>query len=111
MKMGFYPKLAWEGIRKNKRLYLPYIMTCIGMIMMHYIISYLSGQPSWTASLGSETVGYAMSLGSWVIAVFSVLFLFYTNSFLIRRRKRNSVFIIFWAWANGTSDASFCGSR
>lgn len=88
MKMGFYPKLAWEGIRKNKRLYLPYIMTCIGMIMMHYIISYLSGAAILDSVLGSETVGYAMSLGSWVIAVFSVLFLFYTNSFLIRRRKK-----------------------
>ena len=88
MKMGFYPKLAWEGIRKNKRLYLPYIMTCIGMVMMHYIISYLSGAAILDSVLGSETVGYAMSLGSWVIAVFSVLFLFYTNSFLIRRRKK-----------------------
>ena len=88
MKMGFYPKLAWEGIRKNKRLYLPYILTCIGMVMMHYIISYLSGAPILDTVLGSETVGYAMALGSWVMTLFSVLFLFYTNSFLIRRRKK-----------------------
>ena len=88
MKMGFYPKLAWEGIRKNKRLYLPYILTCIGMVMMHYIISYLSGAPILDTVLGSETVGYALGLGSWVMALFSVLFLFYTNSFLIRRRKK-----------------------
>ena len=41
MKIGFYPRLAWSGIRKNKELYIPYLLTCIGMIMMYYIVSYL----------------------------------------------------------------------
>ena len=41
MKIGFYPKLALDGIRKNKRLYLPFILTCIGMVMMTYIIFFL----------------------------------------------------------------------
>ena len=38
MKMGFYPKIAWDGIKKNRRFYIPYILTCVGMIMMYYII-------------------------------------------------------------------------
>ena len=38
MKKFFYPRLAFDGIRKNKRLYLPYILTQIGMIMMYYIV-------------------------------------------------------------------------
>lgn len=37
MKKGFYPKLAFDGIRKNKKMYLPYILTSIGMVMMYYI--------------------------------------------------------------------------
>ena len=41
MKTGFYPKLAFDGIRKNRRMYVPFICTCIGMVMMFYIISYL----------------------------------------------------------------------
>ena len=41
MKIGFYPRLAWSGIRKNKELYIPYLLTCIGMIMMFYIVCYL----------------------------------------------------------------------
>lgn len=41
MKKGFYPHLAFDGIRKNKRLYLPYILTQIGMIMMFYIVIFL----------------------------------------------------------------------
>ena len=43
MKKGFYAKLAFTGIRKNKRLYTPYILTCIGMVMMFYIVAFLSG--------------------------------------------------------------------
>ncbi len=34
MRHTLYPKLAWTGIRKNSRLYLPYILTCIGMVIM-----------------------------------------------------------------------------
>lgn len=40
MKSGFYRALAWSGITKNKKLYMPYILTCIGMVMMCYIISF-----------------------------------------------------------------------
>ena len=43
MGIGFYPHLAWDSIRKNKRLYLPYILTCTGMVMMFYIIAFLAG--------------------------------------------------------------------
>lgn len=41
MKIGFYPQLAWNGICKNKRMYLPYILTCVGMVMMVYIMLFL----------------------------------------------------------------------
>ena len=42
MKAGFYPKLAWTGMRSNRKLYLPYLITCIGMVLMYYIVDYLS---------------------------------------------------------------------
>lgn len=87
MKCGFYPKLAFDGIRKNKRLYIPYILTCIGMVVMYYIIVFLQGSASLLPK-GVRTVTMILNLGGWVIAVFSALFLFYTNSFLIRRRKK-----------------------
>ena len=88
MKSGFYPKLAWDGIRKNKRLYLPYILTCIGMVMMHYIIIFLVDCPTVKAMAGGETIASMLGLGCWVIGFFALLFLFYSNSFLIRRRKK-----------------------
>lgn len=42
MKTLFYPKLAVNGMKKNKRLYLPYILTLVAMVMMMYITAYLA---------------------------------------------------------------------
>ncbi len=88
MNLGFYPRLAADGIRKNKRMYLPYILTCVGMVMMFYIIMYLAVSPSLDAVKGADILREIFALGSWVITVFSAIFLFYTNSFLMRRRRR-----------------------
>lgn len=88
MKKGFYPKLAADGIRKNKRLYLPFILTCIGMVAMEYIITFLGLSKAILQLPGGETIRVMMRLGSLVIAIFAVIFLFYTNSFLLRRRKK-----------------------
>lgn len=88
MKLGFYPKLAFEAIRKNKRLYLPYIFTCTGMVMMYYIIASLSCNDTLTYLSGANSLRSILEFGGWTIAIFSVIFLFYTNSFLIRRRKK-----------------------
>ncbi len=88
MKAGFYPKLAWDGIRKNKQLYIPYIITCIGMVMMHYIVCFLSSSEAMEYVPGASAICSMLGMGGGVIAVFSLLFLFYSNSFLMRRRKR-----------------------
>ena len=88
MRLGFYPKLAWTGIKKNKRLYYPYILTCIGMVMMYYIITFLSSSPLLKHMGGGGTLSVILMFGSFVIAVFALIFLFYTNSFLMRRRKK-----------------------
>lgn len=85
----FYPRLAWDGLRKNRRLVFPYMLTCICMIAMFYILAFLAS-PEITDLLpiGARTTAEIMTLGSYVIAVFSIIFLYYTNSFLIRRRAR-----------------------
>ena len=88
MKAGFYPKLALDGIRKNKQMYIPYILTCIGMVMMYYIIAFLQYSKSISYLRGADEIRWMFDFGGWVIAIFSCIFLFYTNSFLIRRRKK-----------------------
>lgn len=109
MRTGFYPKLAAGSIRKNKRMFLPYTLTCIGMVMMFYIIIFLAASDTVSSLNGRDTIREILALGSWVIAIFAGIFLFYTNSFLMRRRKkefglynilgmgkRNIGFILLW---------------
>ena len=88
MRAGFYPRLAVTGIRKNGRLYLPYLLTCVGMVMMHYIIGFLSRYEGLLHIKGGDVMQGMLRFGSGVLAVFALIFLFYTNSFLIRRRNK-----------------------
>ena len=88
MKRGFYLKLALDGMKKNKRLYIPYLLTCAGMVMMFYILYSLAYSPVVREMRGGGTMAIVLLLGTIVIAVFALLFLLYTNSFLARRRNR-----------------------
>lgn len=88
MRGGFYIKLAASGIGKNKKLYLPYILTCICMVMMFYIIVFLAGSSGIRKLPGGDSLQTMLGLGVFVIAIFSLIFLYYTNSFLIRRRQK-----------------------
>ena len=88
MTHKLYPRLAWQGITKNKRLYLPFLLTCVGMVTMTYILLSLASSPILRTFLGGDTMPMILGMGSFVMAAFAVLFLFYTNSFLIRRRNR-----------------------
>ncbi len=84
---SLYPKLAAQGISKNRRTYIPYIFTCSGMIMMYYIVAFLSASKPVQEMKGGDIMQLLMKFGCIVMIVFSAIFLFYTNSFLIRRRK------------------------
>lgn len=86
--IALYPRLALTGIRKNRKLYLPYILTCIGMVMMYYIIHSMSFSPTLRQIKGGDMLEGILAVGKLVIAVFAAIFLLYTNSFLIRRRNR-----------------------
>lgn len=88
MKISFYPSLAIDGMRKNKQLYLPYIFTCIGMTLMYYIIKALSVNPNLDHIHGGSQLKSYLEFGAIIIAIFAFIFLFYSNSFLIKRRKK-----------------------
>lgn len=88
MRIHVYPKLAWEGIRKNKRLYVPYIAMGALMVMMFYLLRFLQDSPVIGVMRGAVTLSTVLAMGYAVIAIFSIIFLFYTNSFLIRQRYR-----------------------
>lgn len=86
--VGFYWKLAFTNLKGNRRVYLPYLLSSVGIIMMFYSISALGQGIDQGALYGGTTVASMMGLGVFVIGLFAVLFLFYTNSFIIKRRKK-----------------------
>lgn len=88
MKRCFYQKLAWDSMRKNKRMYIPYILTGSVMVMMYYILMSLLASPDLQDIHGGSFLMDVLPFGCGVIAIFSLLFLFYTNSFLIKQRYR-----------------------
>ena len=84
----FYFKLAVTNIKKNAKTYVPYIITSILTICMFYIICSLSNNPDLTKATGTGTMSEVLFLGTIVCGIFAVIFLFYTNSFLMKRRKK-----------------------
>lgn len=101
--MKLYRHLAWDGIRKNSRLYVPYLLTGVGAVSFFYILAALARLPEGTLP-GSGSVQVILNLGSFVLWVFSLLLLFYTHSFLIRRRNRE--FALYNVLGMGKGDIS-----
>ncbi|RYD05278.1 hypothetical protein N752_10810 [Desulforamulus aquiferis] len=85
----FYLRLAMINIKKNSKTYIPFIITCICTIMMFYIMHAISINEGLEGESGSESLKTLLRLGTIIIGIFSSIFLYYTNSFLLKRRKRN----------------------
>ena len=109
MKRGLYLRLAWQGMRKNGRLYLPFLLTGSVMVMMYYIVSNLCVSPTLSTMAYGTVLATILPFGCVVIAAFSVLLLLYTHAFLIRQRaaefglynvlgmgKKHLARILFW---------------
>lgn len=88
MKRFFYAKIALTNLKKNRQTCFPYLLTCIATIMMFYIMSSLSTNSALNKMRGGETMKIVLIFGSVIVGIFAVLFLFYTNSFLVKRRKK-----------------------
>lgn len=88
MNTMFYPRLAATNLKKNAKIYVPYIITCILTVSMYYIIKSLTLNEGLNHLMGADTVRYTLSLGCKIVAMFAVIFLFYTNSFIIKNRKK-----------------------
>ena len=87
MRSRIYSKLAWTNICRNRKTYLPYMVSAIGMVMMFFLTINLSMDPQVATFEEGNWMQLILRLGSIVISLFSVIFLFYTNSFLMKRRK------------------------
>ena len=88
MVKNLYARLAFGNLKKNRRIYLPYILTCIITVMMFYMIYSLYTNESIAAMHGGQTIQYTLNFGTVIVGIFAVIFLFYTNSFVIKRRQK-----------------------
>lgn len=88
MSNFFFPKLAARNIKKNSKTYIPYMISCIVTVTMFYIVRSLSLNPGFNIMVGGDTLAYMLTFGSVVVGIFALIFLFYTNSFLLKRRKK-----------------------
>ena len=88
MKLSFYPKLALSGMRKNKRMYVPYILSGTGLTMMTYILFFLAASDMLNHMKGGGVLGSLLPIGIVVVCLFSAIFMFYSHSFIIRQRYR-----------------------
>lgn len=84
MSSGLYLRLAWGSLRRNRRVYVPYMVMSAVTICLFYDLRMLTAE----LAKKSATVGGMLSFGTWIIGIFSLIFIFYTNSFITKRRKK-----------------------
>lgn len=86
----FYPKFALDAIRKNKRSYIPFLLTVVIVTAMYTILRNLAFSETLRGAMtfGISTISSILEFGSQIVAIFSVIFLFYTSSFLMKQRKQ-----------------------
>ena len=82
-----YPGMAFTNIKNNWKTYLPYMLSCSLTIALFYIIGSLGANKGISEMWGGDMIASYMTLGQGVTAIFAVIFLFYINSFLVKRRR------------------------
>lgn len=85
---SIYLKLAITNIKKNYRVYVPYILSCIGSFIMYYVMVALVHDDGLSLMAGTNDLMRVLGFGSYIVAIFSVIFIFYANSFLMKRRTK-----------------------
>ncbi len=82
----FHLKLATANIKKNKRLYIPHIFAEAGLIAMFYIMMTLQKDEN-LVKVASQLL-MIIEMGVAVVVILSFIIVLYTNSFLMKQRKR-----------------------
>ena len=83
-----YVKLAAVNIRNNRQLYLPYLLAGVFSAAMFYLVMSIQDNPGLEQMRGGAYVAVTLLLGVIIVGLFAAIFLFYTNSFIMKRRKR-----------------------
>ena len=93
MNKRIYSRLASTNLKKNPKIYLPYLLTLIGSILFYYILTSLQSNSFLLMLLrteafrGASTLCSILDAGSYAASLFAVIFLFYANSFVLKHQK------------------------
>lgn len=88
MSKLLYAKLAASNLKKNRQNILPYLLSSIGTVMMFFIMASISANEGLNQMYGAQYITMVTDFGVGIIGLFSVVFLIYSNSFLMKRRKK-----------------------
>lgn len=88
MNKGFYSRLAITNIRKNKSIYLPYLLASTLIVGLFYILNSITYMVVNSEMAGGGSLGFILMLSSWICGLISLIILFYINSFVMKRRKK-----------------------
>lgn len=89
MHKGIFSRLAKQNIRNNKSTYIPYMVTCIFCIAMIYMMEFLRDCPTLDQAVRqADEVRMIVFTGEIVVEIFCIIFLIYSNSFLMKRRQK-----------------------
>ena len=88
MNLSLYARLAADNIRKQRRLYAPYLLSGCAMAAITTVLAYLTGDPAIRSMPGGDSLVMMLNFGIWVMILFSAIFLLYTSSFLMKQRNR-----------------------
>lgn len=84
----FYLKLASTNLKKNHRGYLPFLISMLFLVAINTMTQVIVNNEGMRALPGGGSASSMFGLGHIVIMIFTVIFSFYTNSFLLKQRKK-----------------------
>lgn len=87
-KRNFFPRLALVNLLRNSRYYGPYLISCGALAAMYYILRFLTWNEVIQTVRGAVYLQLMMSIGCFVVALFSAVLLLYANSFVMKRRQK-----------------------
>lgn len=85
---NLYVRLAKNNLKNNKSLYVPYMVAGMITVLMFYIMMFINNSAGLEKMRGAYYITTIMSFGVIVVGVFSYIYIFYTNSFISKRRKK-----------------------
>ena len=88
MNKSLFRKLAFNSIKNNKTTFIPYALACTTMIALFFMMASIKDQVANASFYGASSMKAILSMGVIIIGIFSVFVIFYTNSFLLKRRTK-----------------------